>query len=82
LWSPERAFSLEEFVRRYTELSGIPVGSENLLFYRLLGEVKHSIISLTGARSFMDGRTRNLFLADRASTITNYLKQFMDWLPE
>jgi aminoglycoside phosphotransferase (APT) family kinase protein len=82
LWSPERVFPLEEFVRRYTELSGIPVASENLLFYRLLGEVKHSIISLTGARSFMDGRTRNLFLADRASTVTNYLKQFMDWLPE
>lgn len=82
LWSPERVFSLEEFVRRYAELSGIPVASENLLFYRLLGEVKHSIISLTGARSFMDGRTRNLFLADRASTVTNYLRQFMDWLPE
>jgi aminoglycoside phosphotransferase (APT) family kinase protein len=82
LWSPERVFSLEEFVRRYTELSGIAVSSENLLFHRLLGEVKHSIISLTGARSFMDGRTRNLFLADRASTVTSILKQFMDWLPE
>ena len=82
LWSPERVFSLEEFVRRYTELSGIVVSSENLLFHRLLGEVKHSIISLTGARSFMDGRTRNLFLADRASTVTSILKQFMDWLPE
>jgi len=44
--------------------------------------VKHSIISLTGARSFMDGRTRNLFLADRASTITTYLKQFLDLLPK
>jgi aminoglycoside phosphotransferase (APT) family kinase protein len=82
LWGPEAFLPLDEFVRRYTELSGIPVHPEALLFYRLLGEVKHSIISLTGARSFMDGRTRNLFLADRASTITSYLRQFLDWLPE
>jgi len=82
LWGPQAFFPLDEFVRRYTELSGIPVPPETLLFYRLLGEVKHSIISLTGARSFMDGRTRNLFLADRASTITGYLIQFLDWLPE
>jgi aminoglycoside phosphotransferase (APT) family kinase protein len=82
LWGPQAFLSLDEFVTRYTELSGTPVDSETLRFYRLLGEVKHSIISLTGARSFMDGRTRNLFLADRASTITSYLKQFMDWLPE
>lgn len=82
LWGPEAFLPLDEFVRRYIELSGIPVHPDALLFYRLLGEVKHSIISLTGARSFMDGRTRNLFLADRAATITSYLQQFLDWLPE
>jgi aminoglycoside phosphotransferase (APT) family kinase protein len=81
LWGPQAFLSLDEFVSRYTELSGISVDPDTLLFYRLLGEVKHSIISLTGARSFMDGRTRNLFLADRASTITSYLMQFLDWLP-
>jgi aminoglycoside phosphotransferase (APT) family kinase protein len=82
LWGPQAFLSLDEFVSLYTELSGLRVDPETLRFYRLLGEVKHSIISLTGARSFMDGRTRNLFLADRASTITSYLMQFMDWLPE
>ncbi len=82
LWGPQAFLSLDEFVRCYTALSGIQVDPETLLFYRILGEMKHSIISLTGARSFMDGRTRNLFLADRASTITNYLRQFLDWLPE
>jgi aminoglycoside phosphotransferase (APT) family kinase protein len=82
LWGPQAFLSLDEFVTRYTELSGTPVDSETLRFYRLLGEVKHGIIFLTGARSFMDRRTRNLFLADRASTITSYLMQFMDWLPE
>ena len=82
LWGPQAFLSLDEFVSRYTELSGISVDPDTLRFYRLLGEVKHSIISLTGARSFIDGRTRNLFLADRASTITSYLMQFLDWLPE
>jgi len=82
LWGPQAFLSLDEFVKRYTDLSGIPVHPETLLFYRLLGEVKHSIISLTGARSFMDRGTRNLFLADRASTITSYLMQFLDWLPK
>lgn len=81
LWSPRAFVSLDEFVSRYTELSGIQVDPETLRFYRLLGEVKHSIISLTGARAFVDGRTRNLFLADRASTISAYLMQFLDWLP-
>jgi aminoglycoside phosphotransferase (APT) family kinase protein len=82
LWGPQAFLSLDEFVGRYTELGDMPVDPATLLFYRLLGEVKHSIISLTGARSFMDGRTRNLFLADRASTITSYLVQFLDWLPQ
>jgi aminoglycoside phosphotransferase (APT) family kinase protein len=82
LWGPQAFLPLDEFVERYTELSGISVDPKTLLFYRLLGEVKHSIISLTGARSFMDGGTRNLFLADRAATITSYLMQFMDWLPQ
>lgn len=82
LWSPAAFLSLEEFVRRYTELGGMAVDPGNLLFYRLLGEVKHSIISLTGARSFIDGRSRNLFLADRAATVPSYLMQFLDWLPE
>jgi len=81
LWSPQAFLSLDEFVGRYTQLSGIQVDPETLRFYRLLGEIKHSIISLTGARSFADGRTRNLFLADRASTISAYLMQFLDWLP-
>jgi aminoglycoside phosphotransferase (APT) family kinase protein len=82
LWGPQPFFSLDEFVNHYVALSGIPVPFETLLFYRLFSEVKHSIISLTGARSFLDGRTANLFLADRASSITSYLMQFLDWLPE
>jgi hypothetical protein len=74
--------SLEEFVERYSKLSGIAVHPDNLLYYRLFNEMKHTIISLTGAKSFHDGRTRNIVIADRASTVTSYLIQFLDWLPE
>lgn len=81
LWSPAGSMPLEEFAERYTKLSGIPVRPENLLFYRLFGELKHTVISLTGARSFQDGRTRNIVIADRAATVTSYLIQFFDWLP-
>ncbi|MEA2649222.1 MAG: hypothetical protein QOG61_1657 [Candidatus Binataceae bacterium] len=82
LWSPAGVMSLEEFAERYTKLSGIPVHPDNLLFYRLFNEMKHTIISLTGAKSFHDGRTRNIVIADRAATVTSYLIQFFDWLPE
>ncbi|MGD0291355.1 MAG: phosphotransferase family protein [Candidatus Binataceae bacterium] len=82
LWSPASVMSLEEFVERYSKLSGIAVHPDNLLFYRLFNEMKHTIISLTGAKSFHDGRTRNIVIADRASTVTSYLIQFLDWLPE
>jgi aminoglycoside phosphotransferase (APT) family kinase protein len=82
LWTPAGVMSLEEFAERYTKASGIPVHPDNLLFYRLFNEMKHAIISLTGAKSFHDGRTRNIVIADRAATVTSYLIQFYDWLPE
>jgi aminoglycoside phosphotransferase (APT) family kinase protein len=82
LWTPAGVMSLEEFAERYTKLSGIPVHPDNLLFYRLFNEMKHTIISITGAKSFHDGRTRNVVIADRASTVTSYMIQFFDWLPE
>jgi aminoglycoside phosphotransferase (APT) family kinase protein len=82
LWSPASVMPLEEFVERYSKSSGIPVHPDNLIFYRLFNEMKHTIISLTGAKSFNDGRTRNIVIADRASTVTSYLVQFLDWLPE
>jgi aminoglycoside phosphotransferase (APT) family kinase protein len=82
LWTPASVMPLEEFVERYSKLSGIPVHPHNLIYYRLFNEMKHTIISLTGAKSFNDGRTRNIVIADRAATVTSYLLQFLDWLPE
>ena len=51
------------------------------IFYRLFGEIKHAVISLTAARSFADGRTSNLRLADRMTLALPCIRQFYDWLP-
>jgi aminoglycoside phosphotransferase (APT) family kinase protein len=81
LWSLEKFFSLDDFLAQYGDAIGTPVDADHFRFWRLFGEVKHSIISLTAARSFADGRTRNIRHADRATTITTYLTRFMEWLP-
>jgi aminoglycoside phosphotransferase (APT) family kinase protein len=82
LWTPEMHLSLDEFIARYEAAGGPKVRPEALLFYRLFGEVKHAVISLTAARSFADGRTNNLRLADRMALAIPCIKQFYDWLPE
>ena len=81
LWSLEKFLPLDDFLQRYGEAIGSPVDDDHFLFWRLFGELKHSIISLTAARSFADGRTRNIRHADRATTVTTYLTRFMEWLP-
>jgi aminoglycoside phosphotransferase (APT) family kinase protein len=81
LWTPEMHLPLAEFVTLYEQEIGVQVDPENLLFYRLFSEIKHAVISLTAARSFADGRTRNLKLADRMTLVPPCLKQFLEWLP-
>lgn len=81
LWTPEMHLPLDGFVARYEAAGGPNVRLENLLFYRLFGEVKHAVISLTAARSFADGRTNNLRLADRMTLALPCIRQFYNWLP-
>jgi len=81
LWTPEMHVPIEEFVARYHAAGGPTIRPENLLFYRLFGEIKHAVISLTAARSFADGRTSNLRLADRMTLALPCIKQFLEWLP-
>jgi aminoglycoside phosphotransferase (APT) family kinase protein len=81
LWTPEMHVPITEFVRHYTASGGIDVKQETLLFYRLFSEIKHAVISLTAAKSFADGRTRNLRLADRMTLALPCVKQFYEWLP-
>jgi aminoglycoside phosphotransferase (APT) family kinase protein len=81
LWTPEMHLPLDDFIAHYEAAGGPPVKRENLLFYRLFGEVKHAVISLTAAKSFADGRTNNLRLADRMTLALPCIRQFLDWLP-
>ena len=81
LWTPEIHLPIDGFVERYHARGGPTIRPENLLFYRLFGEIKHAIISLTAARSFADGRTNNLRMADRMTLALPCIKQFLAWLP-
>ena len=81
LWSPARSLPFEEFLAAYGEAAGRPVDAEHLRWHRLFSEVKHSVISLTAARSFHDGRTHNLRMADRAATVAPFMARFLELLP-
>jgi aminoglycoside phosphotransferase (APT) family kinase protein len=70
LWSPERFLDLESFVHRYETFGGPAVDPDALVYHRIFAEVKFATISLRAARSFADGTTTNLRLADRAATVT------------
>lgn len=81
LWTPEIHVPIDAFIDRYHAAGGPRIRPDNLLFYRLFAEIKHAVISLTAARSFADGRTRNVRMADRMTLALPCIKQFLDWLP-
>jgi len=76
LWSPQGQLPFEEFVAAYERQIGVSLSDFGLRYYRLFSEVKHAVISLTGARAFASGRTRNLRLADRLTWVPECLLQF------
>jgi aminoglycoside phosphotransferase (APT) family kinase protein len=82
LWSPERQLPFAEFLARYTRRCGIAVDPAHLRYYRMFNEIKHSVISLTAARAFDEGRTSNLRFADRNTTLAPFLGRFFDWRHE
>jgi aminoglycoside phosphotransferase (APT) family kinase protein len=77
-WTPEAHLSFDEFLAAYADAGGRAVDRRRLRFWRMFSEFKHSVISLTGARSFADGRTRNLRLANRAATVSLFMSRFLD----
>ncbi len=81
LWSPERSLPFDEFLAAYEAERGVTVDLEHLGWYRAFSEVKHSIISLTAARSFSDRLTHNLRHADRAETVPAFLQCFLELVP-
>ena len=81
LWSPRRSLEFEAFLAAYERAAGVVVDREHLRWYQAFGEAKHSVISLTGARSFHDRSTLNLRLADRRATVGAFLRRFYQLVP-
>jgi aminoglycoside phosphotransferase (APT) family kinase protein len=82
LWSPERQLPYADFLARYEARSGRAVDHQVLRYYRMFNEIKHSVISLTAACAFHEGRTSNLRFADRNTTLAPFLGRFFDLLRE
>lgn len=53
----------EEMITAYERAGGMPVDPERLFFYEVLGAVKMAVISLTGVKSFCEGRNCEAVLA-------------------
>ena len=81
LWSPRRSLPFEDFLSAYEAEAGTSVDRGSLRWYQAFAEVKHSVISLTGARSFHDGLTLNLRHADRGATVAAFLRRFYELVP-
>lgn len=80
LWSPERFVALRDFVALYGRLAGFEVAWADVLYYRVFSELKFATISLTAARAFSRGATRNLRHADRAATVGPCLRRCLEWI--
>ncbi|MCH2410412.1 phosphotransferase family protein [Myxococcota bacterium] len=81
LWSPHPQLAFSQFLKHYLKTRSVELNERTLLFYRLFSEVKHAVISLTGANTFAGGGNHNLRLADRMTWTTECLRQFYEWLP-
>jgi aminoglycoside phosphotransferase (APT) family kinase protein len=78
LWSPERSLAFDGFLDAYVAAGGARPAPAHLRWYQVFGEVKHSVISLTAARSFADGGTRSLRHADRAATLPAFTRRGLE----
>ena len=52
-----------EMIGAYERAGGMPVDAQRLFFYEVLGAVKMAVISLTGVKSFCEGRNYETVLA-------------------
>jgi aminoglycoside phosphotransferase (APT) family kinase protein len=78
LWSPAGALAFGEFLAAYAAADGVAFAPEHLRWYEIFSEVKHSVISLTATRSFVDGATTNLRHADRSATVPSFAQRMLE----
>ena len=82
IWSPHRALPYDAFLARYEQSAGVAVDRTHLRWWQMFNEVKHTVISLTAARSFATGRSTNIRFADRNTTVAPFLGRFFELLDE
>lgn len=78
LWSPARSLPFDEFLAAYGEAGGSVPDREHLRWYEVFNELKHSVISLTGARSFAERTSTSLRHADRAATVPAFVRRSLE----
>lgn len=66
------------FLRRYAERTGNAVPEESVRFWEVLGNVKLAVIFVTGARSFCEGRTKTLQMANLGRNINRLELELLD----
>ncbi len=67
-----------DFYAKYTRATGLAVDEDSVRFWEILGNVKLAAIFLTGARSFCEGRTRDIMLAFLGRNIARLEFEVMD----
>lgn len=82
LWTPVRSLPFDAFLNAYGAASARPVDREHLRWYQVFAELKHSVISLTGTRSFADRLTTSLRHADRSATVPPFARRLLELVDE
>ncbi len=78
VWTAERVLPFDDFLAAYGAAGGHVPDPDHLRWYQVFSEVKHSVISLTGARSFATGATANLRHADRSATVPAFMTRALE----
>lgn len=82
LWGPQASITLQEAVRIYEQASGHTVDPRHLTWYRIFSEAKFAVISLNGARNFLEGHTSHMRLSGRASSVHDCLHECLRLIDE
>ncbi|MEX2237092.1 MAG: phosphotransferase family protein [Dehalococcoidia bacterium] len=68
----------EQFYRLYTEATEIEIDDHSIRFWEVLGNLKLAVIFITGAHSFIEGRTRTLQMASLGRNINRLELEILD----
>lgn len=82
LWGPHDHLPITDALKVYEQAGGERRDPRHLAWHRIFAEAKFAVISLTAARSFIDGHSNNLRMSGRASMVNACLQQAHEWIVE